>query len=534
MRLYVHFEPAEEALAWTKRLSLPPVERAGACPSVRSVLRCFFSAYSAKFRSRSAPDLSSLDVFVEFSQNAASRRRLPCLDVSVGSLVSGAPNPLPSSDQTCEFELVAVPREPQRPLLGPEPPPAPQSRRKCPVHAGSGSRDGREPKLRAALELAARHMTQSKFRAAREIYRHVVLAEDELNAEALVALGDILVANGRRQEAVDECFAKCWSAHAGAGCECKAHARLAFTSALRLAECYVEMERFERAVAVLDELQTFLRENSGGAVGDTRRRAFFRDAEERQWMEAQMDVCKAKALYGTKRPEEQEEAIALVMHLLPDLQAPTLNLDALLLYAKIAHDRGKKSEALSMVLRVLVGKSNDREVKKTLVALLKGSSSMQRLQDALPPTSASAGAAYAFIATILKDFGALEKSIACFQQAQLSDPQTAVEKCKYKSITEGMENTIGIFMEVLSDVVSKYEFDVYIHPVVPVLDETRALVIQYNQLFQKRVARSKFCKWLDFSDDLVFDDPPKLRPELRLDVKFDTSEVQFVVNQTLR
>ncbi|KAE8957583.1 hypothetical protein PR003_g25169 [Phytophthora rubi] len=32
MRLYVHLEPAEEALAWTKRLNLPPVGDASACP----------------------------------------------------------------------------------------------------------------------------------------------------------------------------------------------------------------------------------------------------------------------------------------------------------------------------------------------------------------------------------------------------------------------------------------------------------------------------------------------------------------------
>ncbi|KAE9359901.1 hypothetical protein PR003_g515 [Phytophthora rubi] len=518
MRLYVHLEPAEEALAWTKRLNLPPVGDASACPSVRSVLRCFLSAYASKFRLQCVPDVDSLDVFVEMNQNAASRRLLPCLDVSVAAAGNTETHSLLNSRETCDFELVAVPPESQRPVLGPEPPP---SKKKCPVHAETSSEDGRVPKLRAALQLAANHMQQSKFRAARDVYSHVVLAEDALNPEALVALGDILVANGRRDEAVDKFFSKCWKAHGGVESECKAHARLAFTSALRLAECYVEMEKFWKAVEVLDELQTFVRVNSGKLVeGEGRHKAFFRDADERLWMEEQMDVLKAQALYATKRPDEQEKAISLIMHLLPDLQAPTLNLDALLLYAKIAHDRGKKSEALSMALRVLVGKSNDRRVKRTLVAFLKDSSSMQRLQDAVPTTSASAGAAYAFIATILKDFGAVEKSIVCFQQAQLSDPQRildAVEKCKYESIKEGMEHTIAIFMEALADVVGKYEFEAYIHPVVPVLDETRALVIQYNQLFRKHVAQSTICKWLDFFDDLVCDNPPKLRPDLRLD-----------------
>ncbi|RLN61331.1 hypothetical protein BBP00_00005462 [Phytophthora kernoviae] len=315
-----------------------------------------------------------------------------------------------------------------------------------------------------------------------------------------------------------------------------------------------------QAVEVLDELQTFLRVNSGASPGNTgsKSKPFSLDAKERLSMEAQMDVLKAQALYDTKIPDNQEKAILLIMHLLPDLQAPVLNLDALLLYARIADDRGEKSEALSMALRVLVGKSNDRSVKKTLVLLLKDPGSMERLQRAVPPTSPSAGAAYAYIATILKDFGAIEKSIMCFHQAQLSAPHSAsyalnhahalevstrygeaydvlasffrqnrvlsvgsileaVEKCKYESIDEGMKYTIGIFMDALTDVVRKYEFEAYIHPVVPVLDETRGMVVQYNKLFQKRVAKSRICKWLDFFDDLVYQTPYKLRPEFRLD-----------------
>ncbi|GMF19376.1 unnamed protein product [Phytophthora lilii] len=430
MRLYVHFEPADEALAWTKRLKLPPVEDASACPSVRSVLSCFFAAYRSKFRPQRPPELDDIDVFVEFHQNAASRRLLPSLDVSVASLGGAAGSSsqnLLRGEETCDFELVATPRQPQRKVLGPPPPPALKAKKKCPIHAGNDEEDGRDPKLRNVLETAAMHMQQRKFRAARDVYRDEVLVQDPENPEALLALGDILVATGRREEAVDKFYRKCWSVHGGARCECKQHARLAFTSALRIAECYVEMEKFKQAVQILDDVQMFLRTHSGNgsAVGGLESKAFFPDATERLWMEEQMDVLKAHALYETKDPDDQEKAISLVMHLLPDLQAPVLNLDALLLYARIAHDRGKNSEALSMALRVLVGKANDQAVKKTLVLLLKGPGSMDRLQSAVPPNSPSAGAAYAFIATILKDYGAVQKSIVCFQQAQISDPQSA-------------------------------------------------------------------------------------------------------------
>lgn len=73
-----------------------------------------------------------------------------------------------------------------------------------------------------------------------------------------------------------------------------------------------------------------------------------------------------------------------------------------------------------------------------------------------------------------------------------------------------MEATIRIFMEALSEAVRKYEFKAFIHPVVPVLNETRQLVIQYNRIFKNHVLKSKICTWLDFFDDLVYDSPEKV------------------------
>ncbi|KAL4086206.1 hypothetical protein PRIC1_014337 [Phytophthora ramorum] len=797
MRLYVHLEPADAALAWTKRLTLPSADALHASPSVRSVLSSFIDAYNAKFRPQTPLGAQTVDVYVEFHQNVASRRLLSSLDASIAAVASSRGSTtgksLLESGETCNFELFVMPKAPP-PLT---------SRKECSVHAG---KDDQDTKLGRTLALAEMHMKQKKFRAARDIYTHV-LAGDPQNPRALMALGGILVACGRHEEAAKKYFLKYWKTHGESG---GTHTRLAYTSALKLAECCVEMGKYLEAVVVLDDLQTFVRVDSGHVRGfgggESNEHDIFTDADDRARMEEQMDVLKAQALYGTKDPHNEEKAISLIMQLIPDLQAPTLNVDAMLLYAKIAHDRGKKSEALSMTLRVLVGNSNDWVVRKTLVSLLKDRGWMERLQSTVPPISPSAGAAYAFIATILKDFGAVDKSIACFQQAQLSDPQSAsyalnhahalevccqyakaydvlvsffrenrslavgngnggatqllvgsfvdildrsgawnhsrvsmsaftagneglsnwtvkwvsghkgyakvtlpasgidadmrsvqvapldldtvqanknasstlsemeldlmacfftvvkilfvngrlsvlplliralepirlgrelhrtmirnehayyaciaqllsieealelnpplsenstdsiyvcgdshtlatawrkinvqnhpvllrpalvtglkhwhlrkesafypklnfwrvvasipaksrvvflfgeidcregildaVEKCKYESVEEGMQHTIGIFMETLEDVVQKYKFDVHIHPVVPVLDETRPLVIQYNKLFKQCVTKSAFCKWLDFFDDLVCESPPKLRPELRLD-----------------
>ncbi|KAL3669720.1 hypothetical protein V7S43_005100 [Phytophthora oleae] len=427
MRLYVHFEPSDEALTWTKRLNLPPVSDASACPSVRSVLCCFLAAYNAKFRSQRPLEPNNVVVYVEYRQNGPYRHLVESLDVSVAAVGNSnccTDKLLLMSSETCDFELILVPNEPQRKVLGPELPPELKTKKRCQIHADISEEDGRDPRLRGVLELADKQMRQRKFRAAKEIYTQVITS-DPWNSEALVALGNILVANGRQEEAVGKYFITCWKAHKGKDCGCKAQARLAFTSALRLAECYLELEEFNEAVTILEELQAFLRGNGGAAGGEGKFKGFFTDAGERVRLEEQMDVLKAQALYESKGFDNQEKAISLLMHLLPDLTASTLNLEALLLYARIAHDRGKKDEALSMALRVLVGRSNDRVVRETIVAFLKDPESMQRLQQAVPPNSHSAGAAYAFIATILKDFGAVEKSILCFQQAQNSDPRSA-------------------------------------------------------------------------------------------------------------
>lgn len=716
MRLYVHYEPPEEALAWTKRVQVS----LSSCPTVRVVVTRFLSEYSARFQRELK--LEDVDVYTAFS---ASRARLETLEDALMD-VDGAKNSEPLDK--CGFELVLVPKRHEKSRL----------------------------QVDKQLQLAAKLRQLKQVRAARDVYRE--LQED---TEALVALGDICRDSGKLQEA-EELYHKCWGA--------KNKSKWVAAAAVRLTECLIERKALKRAVEVLHELAT-----SGEASSLTE----------------QVAVLRARALYETAELEKQDEAIEIVQRLLPDLQAPSLNLDALLLYARMAHDRGKKAEALNMALRVLVGKSTDRAAKKLFAGLMRDDGAMERLTQAVPPTSPSAGAAYAFMATILKDDGAVESSIACFHQAQqcnphsasyalnhahaleictryaeaydvlvsffrqntqlgvggagkllagafvslldqaepwkeggrpydarvewvehenyarviprtqtsetmgsarvvpldlettsrpevkasprLSEPELdllacfftvvkilfikgrllsippliqaleplrrgrdlhlttirneqayyacivqllsieqglvlnppvsppepadvvyvcgdshtlatawreihvhhrrtilypalvtglkhwhlrkettfypklnfwhvvatiparsrvvflfgeidcregilqAVDKCKYESVEEGIEHTIGIFMEALAQVVTQYEFEVYIHPVVPVLDETRAMVVLYNKLFQKRVARSRICTWLDLFDGLVAGVPLKLRPELRLD-----------------
>lgn len=58
----------------------------------------------------------------------------------------------------------------------------------------------------------------------------------------------------------------------------------------------------------------------------------------------------------------------------------------------------------------------------------------------------------------------------------------------------------------------------FIHPIVPVLNETRHIVKAYNRIFERRVKETKGrLRWLDFFDGLLTDDRSALRPDLQLD-----------------
>lgn len=81
----------------------------------------------------------------------------------------------------------------------------------------------------------------------------------------------------------------------------------------------------------------------------------------------------------------------------------------------------------------------------------------------------------------------------------------AVERDKYASVQEGMRNTLAIFGKVLAGLASTKRLRLFVHPVLPMLPETRPLVLAYNTLYREAVRRLKLsppCAWLDFFDDL--------------------------------
>jgi hypothetical protein len=83
----------------------------------------------------------------------------------------------------------------------------------------------------------------------------------------------------------------------------------------------------------------------------------------------------------------------------------------------------------------------------------------------------------------------------------------ALERGQYGSLEEGMKHTIGIFVKMLKDLKKSRKFRMYIHPVPPVLNETRAIVMMYNSVYRKAIQdlQDDSIVWLEFVGDLVLD-----------------------------
>eukprot|EP00850_Spirogloea_muscicola_P010195 SM000059S18672 [mRNA] locus=s59:358069:363417:+ [translate_table: standard] len=75
-------------------------------------------------------------------------------------------------------------------------------------------------------------------------------------------------------------------------------------------------------------------------------------------------------------------------------------------------------------------------------------------------------------------------------------------------VEEGIEVTVDIYIKVLLKLIHKRGFKIFVHPVPPVLDITRPVVIIYNRILRAKVsAASKQLQgklyWLDFFEDLL-------------------------------
>ncbi|EKX50783.1 hypothetical protein GUITHDRAFT_103373 [Guillardia theta CCMP2712] len=129
----------------------------------------------------------------------------------------------------------------------------------------------------------------------------------------------------------------------------------------------------------------------------------------------EIKVLMGKSLYASG---EQEAAIQVYTEILQKHEDNDL---ALLEYAKAYIDRRRSGEALRILLRVLVHMPNDKETRRLMSEIIKAPGGMSILKTELGE-AASSGPALAFIATLIKDYGAVEEAVQLYYSALESSP----------------------------------------------------------------------------------------------------------------
>ena len=80
-----------------------------------------------------------------------------------------------------------------------------------------------------------------------------------------------------------------------------------------------------------------------------------------------------------------------------------------------------------------------------------------------------------------------------------------------------MEVVVNIYIQLLKDLQRKHKWIIYVHPVLPVLDLTRPIVLQFNRILATKLLAEPSLKWLNFVNDLLTADGQSLKDEFKLD-----------------
>ena len=94
----------------------------------------------------------------------------------------------------------------------------------------------------------------------------------------------------------------------------------------------------------------------------------------------------------------------------------------------------------------------------------------------------------------------------------------AVEKDRYPNLKAGVRHVVGIYVRRLLDLSRDRSIRILVHPVAPVLNETRRVVVLFNTILKEEVeASAGNLFWLDFFDSLLEDNGNSFRKAFALD-----------------
>ena len=81
----------------------------------------------------------------------------------------------------------------------------------------------------------------------------------------------------------------------------------------------------------------------------------------------------------------------------------------------------------------------------------------------------------------------------------------AVEKDRYSNVEEGIQTNVQIYITTLLQVKTTRQIHrLYVHPIPPVLDATRSMVLTFNRILRQAVEKTKgTLLWLNFEEELV-------------------------------
>jgi len=102
-------------------------------------------------------------------------------------------------------------------------------------------------------------------------------------------------------------------------------------------------------------------------------------------------------------------------------------------------------------------------------------------------------------------------------QKKLTKKQKFNDIFRYDRIEDGMEAVIQIYLHVLKCIQEKREWTIFIHPVIPVLDLTRPIVMQFNRILATRLLAEPSLHWLNFVNELLTEDEGQLKEEFQFD-----------------